>query len=187
MHKVAAAAANGGSGGGSGVGNSVNLATTTARGKRKKEYEEGEPEEGGKRKKEDAGDEDGVGGATDEPSRSLVALDDGAGDRVELGGEPGLEKTGRGRRVGVGQGNVGQALVGRAWAAGSVLLGGGREAGTPVAVVTEGTMPTEHTVLTTLGELAGAIAAQGVRPPAVIVIGDVVAVAHPDSYPQRLP
>ena len=68
-----------------------------------------------------------------------------------------------------------------------VLLRGGREAGTPVAVVTEGTMPTERTVLTTLGELAGAIADQGVRPPAVIVIGDVVAVAHPDSYPQRLP
>ena len=48
-------------------------------------------------------------------------------------------------------------------------------------------MPTERTVLTTLGELAGAIADQGVQPPAVIVIGDVVAVAHPDSYPQRLP
>jgi uroporphyrin-III C-methyltransferase/precorrin-2 dehydrogenase/sirohydrochlorin ferrochelatase len=68
-----------------------------------------------------------------------------------------------------------------------VLLRGGREAGTPVAIVSEGTMPTERTVLTTLGELAGAIADEGVRPPAVIVIGDVVAVAHPDSYPQRLP
>ena len=66
-----------------------------------------------------------------------------------------------------------------------VLLRGGREAGTPVAVVCDGTMPTERTVLTTLGELAGAITDQGVRPPAVIVIGDVVAVAHPDSYPPR--
>ena len=46
-----------------------------------------------------------------------------------------------------------------------VLLRGGREAGTPVAVVTEGTMPTERTVLTTLGELAGAIADQGVTAP----------------------
>jgi len=41
--------------------------------------------------------------------------------------------------------------------------------------------------LATLGELAGAITTQDVRPPAVIVVGEVVAIAHPDSYPQRLP
>ena len=37
-----------------------------------------------------------------------------------------------------------------------VLLRGGRDAATPVAVVCDGTMPTERTVLTTLGELAEA-------------------------------
>ena len=66
-----------------------------------------------------------------------------------------------------------------------VLLRGGRGAGTPVAVVCDGTMPTERTVKTTLGELAEAITDQDVRPPAVIVIGDVVAIAHPDAYPPQ--
>jgi uroporphyrin-III C-methyltransferase/precorrin-2 dehydrogenase/sirohydrochlorin ferrochelatase len=66
-----------------------------------------------------------------------------------------------------------------------VLLRGGREAGTPVAVICDGTMPTERTVLTTLGELGGTITDEDIRPPAVIVIGDVVAIAHPDSFPPR--
>ena len=64
-----------------------------------------------------------------------------------------------------------------------VLLRGGREATTPVAIVCDGTMPTERTVLTTLGELANAIIAEQVQPPAVIVIGEVVGVAHREIYP----
>lgn len=64
----------------------------------------------------------------------------------------------------------------------SALLEGGRPADTPVAVVMEGTMPEERTVLSTLGELADDIAAQAVKPPAIIVIGEVVAVAHPERY-----
>jgi uroporphyrin-III C-methyltransferase/precorrin-2 dehydrogenase/sirohydrochlorin ferrochelatase len=63
-----------------------------------------------------------------------------------------------------------------------VLLGGGRTAGTPVAVVVDGTMPTERTVLSTLGALADDLAAHEVRPPAIIVVGDVVAVARPAHY-----
>ena len=39
-----------------------------------------------------------------------------------------------------------------------VLLRGGRSAATPVAVVCDGTMPTERTVLTRLGDLAGVMA-----------------------------
>ena len=62
------------------------------------------------------------------------------------------------------------------------LMAGGRRASTPVAVVVEGTMPEEHTVLSTLGELAHDIVAQGVRAPAIIVVGDVVAVARPGRY-----
>ncbi len=65
---------------------------------------------------------------------------------------------------------------------GEVLLRAGRPTTTPVAVVCDGTMPTERTVLTTLGELAGAIESEDVKPPAIIVIGDVVAVAHPERY-----
>ena len=43
-------------------------------------------------------------------------------------------------------------------------------------------MPGERTVLSTLGALADDLAAAGVRPPAIIVVGEVVAVAHPDHY-----
>ncbi|MBZ5733938.1 uroporphyrinogen-III C-methyltransferase [Nocardioides sp. TRM66260-LWL] len=63
-----------------------------------------------------------------------------------------------------------------------VLLAGGRDAATPVAVVCDGTMPGERTVLATLGTLAEELLAQQVRPPAIIVIGEVVAVAHPERF-----
>lgn len=62
------------------------------------------------------------------------------------------------------------------------LVTGGREADTPVAVVCDGTMPTERTVLTTLGKIGDDIVAEQVRAPAIIVVGDVVAVAHPEKY-----
>ena len=64
-----------------------------------------------------------------------------------------------------------------------VLLRGGREATTPVGVVCDGTMPTQRTVLSTLGDLAHDLVEEQVKPPAIIVIGDVVAVAHPERYP----
>jgi len=53
---------------------------------------------------------------------------------------------------------------------------------TPVAVICDGSMPTERVVLSTLGTLAEDMTANGVRPPAIIVIGDVVAVAHPEHF-----
>jgi uroporphyrin-III C-methyltransferase/precorrin-2 dehydrogenase/sirohydrochlorin ferrochelatase len=62
------------------------------------------------------------------------------------------------------------------------LVRGGRSATTPVAVVCDGTMPGERTVLATLGTLESVLAAEGVRPPAIVVIGDVVAVAHPEAF-----
>ncbi len=62
------------------------------------------------------------------------------------------------------------------------LMENGRERDTPVAVVLDGSMPTERTVLTTLGELSAAVASEGVRPPAIIVVGAVVAVAHPERF-----
>jgi uroporphyrin-III C-methyltransferase / precorrin-2 dehydrogenase / sirohydrochlorin ferrochelatase len=60
------------------------------------------------------------------------------------------------------------------------LVAGGREASTPVAVVCDGSMPTERTVLATLGTLAAELEAEQVKPPAIIVIGEVVRVAHPE-------
>ncbi|WGX99576.1 uroporphyrinogen-III C-methyltransferase [Nocardioides sp. QY071] len=62
------------------------------------------------------------------------------------------------------------------------LVAGGRPEGTPVAVICDGTMPTQRTVLATLGTLATRLAEEDVKPPAIIVIGEVVAVAHPDAF-----
>lgn len=62
------------------------------------------------------------------------------------------------------------------------MLVAGRPGETPVAVVCDGSMPTERTVLATLKDLADQLAAHAVRPPAIIVIGEVVALAHPDAF-----
>ncbi len=63
-----------------------------------------------------------------------------------------------------------------------VLLTGGRKPDTPVAVICQGSMPGERTVLSTLATLTGDLATEAVTPPAIIVVGEVVAVAHPDHY-----
>jgi uroporphyrin-III C-methyltransferase/precorrin-2 dehydrogenase/sirohydrochlorin ferrochelatase len=63
-----------------------------------------------------------------------------------------------------------------------VLIFGGRDLDTPVAVVCDGTMPGERTVLTTLDDLAADLGAHEVRPPAIIVVGEVVRVAHPRHF-----
>lgn len=56
------------------------------------------------------------------------------------------------------------------------LLAHGRSADTPVAMIQEGTMATERRVDATLATAAARAREEGVRPPAVIVVGDVVAV-----------
>jgi uroporphyrin-III C-methyltransferase / precorrin-2 dehydrogenase / sirohydrochlorin ferrochelatase len=61
------------------------------------------------------------------------------------------------------------------------LVKGGRPTTTPVAIVSEGTMPGERTLVSTLDTVAEDMAAADVRPPAIVVIGDVVAVARPRS------
>jgi uroporphyrin-III C-methyltransferase/precorrin-2 dehydrogenase/sirohydrochlorin ferrochelatase len=71
--------------------------------------------------------------------------------------------------------------VENAGAIASALVAGGRSADTAVAVVCDGSMPAERTVLATLGTLDARIAAESVRPPAIIVVGDVVRVAFPDG------
>jgi uroporphyrin-III C-methyltransferase/precorrin-2 dehydrogenase/sirohydrochlorin ferrochelatase len=64
----------------------------------------------------------------------------------------------------------------------AALLDGGRSHDTPVAVVCDGTMPTQRTVLATLGTLAARLSEESVKPPAIIVIGEVVRVAHPTDF-----
>lgn len=53
------------------------------------------------------------------------------------------------------------------------LLAGGRPADTPVSVVQEGSTRRQRVVRSTLDSVAAEIVAQGIRPPAVIVIGPV--------------
>jgi uroporphyrin-III C-methyltransferase / precorrin-2 dehydrogenase / sirohydrochlorin ferrochelatase len=62
------------------------------------------------------------------------------------------------------------------------LVAGGRDVKTPVAIVSEGTMPGERTLLSTLGDVEADMTREAVRPPAIVVVGEVVAVANPDRY-----
>ncbi|MFC5746972.1 uroporphyrinogen-III C-methyltransferase [Actinomadura rugatobispora] len=58
------------------------------------------------------------------------------------------------------------------------LMRYGRSTETPVAVVQEGTLPGQRALTATLGTVAGEMEAAGVRPPAIVVVGDVVNVAR---------
>ncbi|ETB54016.1 multifunctional uroporphyrinogen III methylase/precorrin-2 oxidase/ferrochelatase [Mycobacterium avium subsp. paratuberculosis 10-8425] len=55
------------------------------------------------------------------------------------------------------------------------LLKGGRPADTPVLVVQHGTTAAQHTLRATLADTPEKIRAEGIRPPAIIVIGAVAA------------
>jgi len=54
------------------------------------------------------------------------------------------------------------------------LMASGRRPQTPVALVESGWTPRQRTTVTTLERAADDAAAAGVRPPAVVVVGDVV-------------
>jgi uroporphyrin-III C-methyltransferase/precorrin-2 dehydrogenase/sirohydrochlorin ferrochelatase len=55
------------------------------------------------------------------------------------------------------------------------LLAGGRPADTPAVVIQDGTNPDERVLTATLGTVASVVAGERVRPPAIIVVGPVVA------------
>ncbi len=57
------------------------------------------------------------------------------------------------------------------------LVAHGKDADTPVALVQEGTTATQRRVDATLATVAATVRAEGVKPPAVIVIGEVVKAA----------
>jgi uroporphyrin-III C-methyltransferase / precorrin-2 dehydrogenase / sirohydrochlorin ferrochelatase len=65
--------------------------------------------------------------------------------------------------------------VERAGAIAAALLAGGRAPDTPAAVIQEGTTANQRVVRSTLDKLADDVVAQGIRPPAIIVIGPVTA------------
>lgn len=63
----------------------------------------------------------------------------------------------------------------RKWS--EALMHGGRSPDTPVAIVRRASWPDQETIHCTLGTLADLIEQQGLLPPAVIVVGEVVALA----------
>jgi uroporphyrin-III C-methyltransferase/precorrin-2 dehydrogenase/sirohydrochlorin ferrochelatase len=59
------------------------------------------------------------------------------------------------------------------------LMRYGRAGDTPVAVVQEGTTAGQRVVRATLAEAAEIVTREAVRPPAIVVVGDVVALGTP--------
>ncbi|MDP9428620.1 MAG: uroporphyrinogen-III C-methyltransferase [Actinomycetota bacterium] len=66
----------------------------------------------------------------------------------------------------------------------AALVEHGRAPETPVAVVADGSTPTQHTVRTTLAGLAQTLSDEGIRPPAVWVVGEVVRLTAEVGRPQ---
>ena len=60
----------------------------------------------------------------------------------------------------------------------------GAPADAPVAVIASGTLPEQRTVVGTLDDIAGLVAAAGLEPPATIVIGEVVRVGLTQRPPR---
>ncbi len=54
------------------------------------------------------------------------------------------------------------------------LMAAGRGADTPVAVISQATMPSQRVLVSDLGSCAADVRAEGIEPPAVIVVGEVV-------------
>jgi uroporphyrin-III C-methyltransferase/precorrin-2 dehydrogenase/sirohydrochlorin ferrochelatase len=66
----------------------------------------------------------------------------------------------------------------------TALLVGGRPADTPVMVIQHGTTSAQRVVRSTLIEAADTVRAEGIRPPAIIVIGPVVSLSPVSVRPQ---
>src|SRR6185369_15121078 len=62
----------------------------------------------------------------------------------------------------------------RVGAAAAELVKRGRPGSTPVAVVRRATLPDQQVLVATLDTVAAAVADAGLRPPAVVVVGEVV-------------
>jgi uroporphyrin-III C-methyltransferase / precorrin-2 dehydrogenase / sirohydrochlorin ferrochelatase len=68
----------------------------------------------------------------------------------------------------------------------ATLIRHGRAPATPVAVIANGTLPTQRTINATLQTVASQASAAGIRPPAVVVVGDVVTIAAQASELSRV-
>ena len=69
----------------------------------------------------------------------------------------------------------------------SQLVAGGRAAGEPVAVVEQGTLPGQRTLLATLGDVAERAAAEQIRAPAITLVGPVAALREQLAWLEARP
>lgn len=67
------------------------------------------------------------------------------------------------------------------------LMEHGRPGSTPVAAITQGTWTSQRTVVGTLADIAGKASGSGLRPPAVIVVGEVVGLGEGLNWFESLP
>jgi uroporphyrinogen III methyltransferase/synthase len=67
------------------------------------------------------------------------------------------------------------------------LTAAGRDPGEPVAVVERGTHPGQRTVVDTLAGIAARVEAEGVRPPAITLVGRVAALRDTIAWLERRP
>ncbi len=79
----------------------------------------------------------------------------------------------------MGVGNL-PAIAGR-------LISSGRPADTPVALVQNATLPTQRTVVATLASAASAAEANNIRPPALLIVGNVVRLREKLAWKESLP
>ncbi|MBB3727299.1 uroporphyrinogen-III C-methyltransferase [Nonomuraea dietziae] len=68
--------------------------------------------------------------------------------------------------------------VERIGAIAETLIRDGRSPETPVMVVQDGTLPTQRAVTASLSTVADRVVAAGIRPPAIVIVGDVVRVGQ---------
>jgi uroporphyrinogen III methyltransferase/synthase len=79
----------------------------------------------------------------------------------------------------MGVGNL-PAIAGR-------LISSGLPADTPVALVQNATLPNQRTVVATLASAASAAEANNVRPPALLIVGNVVTLRQKLAWKEKLP
>jgi len=65
----------------------------------------------------------------------------------------------------------------RIGAVAETLIRNGCPGSTPVSVIADGTMPTQRTIYSTLEQVSRQVTDEGIRPPAVVVIGGVITIA----------
>lgn len=67
------------------------------------------------------------------------------------------------------------------------LIAGGRSADTPAAAIRWGTRPDQQTIVGTISDLAQRVADANLKPPALVIVGEVVALREKLDWFERLP